>query len=328
MTSIPLTHIILSCRVRLARNFKDRPFVNSQSDQQADAILEQVRPLFPSEEGYAFLPMTELAPLERASLVENHLCSTDLIASGHGALILNGAHTLAVMLNEEDHLRIQGILPGLDLPGAYALCRQAEETIAAALPYAFDPQYGYLTACPTNLGTGMRASAMIHLAGLALTGQAEPLLSRIGKLGVAVRGFYGEGSSAPGYIYQISNQHSLGMQERELMEALTAVISQLAVQEARARALLLNKRPLELEDMVGRALGICRYARKMDLAEAMQELSTIKLGVSLGLLPLPMEEIDGLIVACQGAQLSSVPLSEDEECAARADRLRETLKNL
>ena len=161
-----------------------------------------------------------------------------------------------------------------------------------------------------------------------MTGQAEPLLSRIGKLGVAVRGFYGEGSSAPGYIYQISNQHSLGMQERELMEALTAVISQLAVQEARARALLLNKRPLELEDMVGRALGICRYARKMDLAEAMQELSAIKLGVSLGLLPLPMEEIDGLIVACQGAQLSSVPLSEDEECAARADRLRETLKNL
>ena len=157
MTSIPLTHIILSCRVRLARNFKDRPFVNSQSDEQANAVLEQVRPLFPVEEGYTFLPMAELAPLERASLVENHLCSTDLIASAHGALILNGAHTLAVMLNEEDHLRIQGILPGLDLPGAYALCRQAEETIAASLPYAFDTQYGYLTACPTNLGTGMRA---------------------------------------------------------------------------------------------------------------------------------------------------------------------------
>ena len=328
MISIQLEHIILSCRVRLARNFKDRPFVNSQTEEQATAILQDTSKLFPENDGYSFLPMARLAPLERASLVESHLCSTELIASSQGGVILNRPRTLSIMLNEEDHLRIQGILPGLDLQKAYALCREAEETIGAAFPYAFDSQYGYLTACPTNLGTGMRASAMLHLAGLALTGQVESLLARITKLGVAVRGFYGEGSTAPGHIYQISNQYSLGVQENELMDALSAVISQLAMQEIRARALLLSTHPLELEDMVGRALGICRYARKMDLSEAMQELSAIKLGVSLGLLPLPMEEIDGLIVACQGAQLSSTPLSEDEECAARATRLRETLGKL
>lgn len=328
MKGVRLDHIILSCRVRLARNLKDRPFVNTQSPEQAEAVLHDISALFPTQAGYSFLPMRELAPMERASLVENHLCSTELIAAEQGGLILNGARTLSIMLNEEDHLRIQGILPGLDLPGAYALCREAEETIAASLPYAFDGRLGYLTACPTNLGTGMRASAMLHLVGLALTGQAEPLLSRIAKLGVAVRGFYGEGSGAPGHIYQISNQYSLGMQEKELMDALAAVLGQLAVQEARARGLLLAERPLDLQDMVGRALGVCRYARKMALGEAMQELSAIKLGVSLGLLPCPMEEIDGLIVACQGAQLSGAPLTEEAECAARADRLRETLKDL
>jgi len=169
---------------------------------------------------------------------------------------------------------------------------------------------------------------MLHLAGLSLTGQAEPLLNRISKLGVAVRGYYGEGSAAPGHIYQISNQYTLGIQEKELMDALSSIITQLAAQEARARGLLLTRRELDLEDMVGRALGVCRYARKMGLNECMQELSAIKLGISLGLLPCPMERIDELIVACQGAQLSEAPLSEEEEAAARADRLREALKDL
>lgn len=328
MIAIQSNHVVLSCRVRLARNLKDRPFVNSQSAEQAEAVLRDVNALFPPESGYRLLRMDALAPLGRASLVENHLCSTELIASSYGGLILNHDRTLAIMVNEEDHLRIQGILSGLNLAEAYALCRQADETVAAALPYAFDSQLGYLTACPTNLGTGMRASAMLHLAGLAITGQAEPLLSRIAKLGVAVRGFYGEGSGAPGHIYQISNQYTLGMQERELMDALSSIITQLAAQEARARGLLLSKRPLDLADMVGRAVGVCRYARKITLTECMQELSAIKLGVSVGLLPCPMEQIDGLIAACQGAQLSDTPLSEEEECAARAARLRETLKDL
>ncbi len=328
MISIRSDHVILSCRVRLARNLKDRPFVNSQSCEQAEAVMQDVNALFPAEKGYHSLRMDALPPLSRSSLVENHLCSPELVSCGQSGLILNEANTLSIMVNEEDHLRIQGILPGLDLPGAYALCREADETIAKGLPYAFDSQLGYLTACPTNLGTGMRASAMLHLAGLALTGQAEPLLSRISKLGVAVRGFYGEGSGAPGHIYQISNQYTLGMQEKELMDALSSIITQLAAQEARARGLLLTRRPLDLEDMIGRALGVCRYARKMGIKECMQELSAIKLGVSLGLLPCPMERIDELIVACQGAQLSDTPLSEEEESAARANRLREALKDL
>lgn len=328
MMTIPAEHIVLSCRVRLARNLKERPFVNSLSEQEAETILGDVSVLFPAKEGYRLLRMDDLSPLGRSSLVENHLCSTNLVASGRGGLILNKARTLAIMVNEEDHLRIQGILPGLDLQGAYSLCREADETIARALPYAFDSQLGYLTACPTNLGTGMRASAMLHLAGLAITGQVEPLLNRIAKLGVAVRGFYGEGSGAPGHIYQISNQYTLGMQEKELMDALSSIIDQIAAQETRARDLLLSKRPLDLEDMIGRALGVCRYARKMGLDECMQELSAIKLGVSLGLLPCPMERIDELIVACQSAQLSDIPLSGEEESAARADRLREALKDL
>ena len=328
MITIPAEHIVLSCRVRLARNLKGRPFPNSQSGQEAEAVLHNVSGLFPPEQCYRLMRMDAITPLGRSSLVENHLCSTDLITSPNGGLILNSDRTLAVMINEEDHLRIQGILPGLNLPDAYALCREADEAIAGAFPYAFDSQLGYLTACPTNLGTGMRASAMLHLAGLALTGQAEPLLNRIAKLGVAVRGFYGEGSSAPGNIYQISNQHSLGIQEKELMDTLSSIISQLTAQENRARDLLVTRRPIDLEDMVGRAVGVCRYARKIGLKECMQELSAIKLGVSLGLLPCPMDRVDELIVSCQGAQLSDSPISEEEENAARASRLRDALKDL
>ena len=330
MTTIPLTHIILSCRVRLARNFKDRPFVNSQSEQQANAILEQVRPLFPTEKGYSFLPMAELAPLERASLVENHLCSTDLIASSQGALILNGAHSLAVMLNEEDHLRIQGILPGLDLPGAYALCREAEETIAAALPYAFDSQYGYLTACPTNLGTGMRASVMLHLPALTENGAMSRISTNLSKLGLVIRGTYGEGSNVIGAMYQLSNQITLGLSEKEAVENLQNITMQLISEERKTRASL--SKNINVQDKVGRSAGVLKNARLLSCDEYMKLISNVRFGIAEKLLSgITLEDIHTLTVAVQPATMAAAHgsnLSAGQRDILRADEVRKALKAL
>ncbi|MDR0840267.1 MAG: ATP--guanido phosphotransferase [Christensenellaceae bacterium] len=324
-----VSDVVLSCRVRLARNLSERHFVNNQSAQDAAATVDAISSALP--QGCRTLRMAQLPAIERLSLVERHLASAELIANESGALVLNEEETLAVMINEEDHLRIQGILPTLDLGGAYALCKAAEDAIEQSVPLSFDERLGYLTACPTNLGTGLRASAMLHLAGLALSGKLEELLRRIGKLGIAVRGFYGEGSAAPGYLYQISNQYTLGLREEEILSALTAIIKQLAGQELLARKLLLEHSDIAIRDVAARSLGLCRYAYKMSMEECMQHISRLKLGISLGLVDYAMQAADLLIIGCQSAQLciaAGRELTDEEESVARASFLRNALKEM
>jgi len=324
-----ISQVVMSCRVRLARNISGYPFTGRLSEKQAYELRLAAASAL---EGCHVRCIKDLSPTERTLLIEKHLASMELAESPAGALITGENDTLSVMVNEEDHLRIQGILPQLDLPGAYAICKRADERLSGRLPYAYDSRFGYLTACPTNLGTGMRASAMLHLAGLSLSGQLEPLLRSLAKLGVAVRGFYGESSAAPGSIYQISNQFTLGMQEEDIISALTDISAKLARQEMQARAALLQNSPTELSDRIGRSIGICGYAVKMAFEEFMQHISNIKLGVSMGLAEgITMAEADELIVSCQRASLSKTAgkeLDTQQENIARAERLRVALKEI
>lgn len=324
------TDIILSCRVRLARNVRGLPFVSQMSMEQAESFIRTVDNAINASGEYRLMHMVDLGDNERMRLVERHLCSRELAVEPKGALLLNKDETMSIMINEEDHIRIQCILPGLDLFEADARSRVVDNQIAKALDVAFDEQLGYLTACPTNIGTGMRASAMIHIPALAMSGQAEQVLSAAAKLGVAVRGFYGEGSDAPGHIYQISNQNSLGMSEEDIVTGLTETIGRIAEQEKRFRLGALSQNDIGIRDLVFRSYGVCRYAQIMKFGEFMRRCSDLKMGVSLGLITgITQERLNELIASGQSASLCAASgklLNEAQENIARAQLLRKALK--
>ena len=322
--------VIMSCRIRLARNLHCSPSRRNFSQQPAEDELQAVRKALDDGNGYNLLRMSELTQMQRSHLVERHLCSVELTKSPYGALLIDETERISIMLNEEDHIRVQAILKGLDVSQAYELASRVDVQIESGIEYAFDSQFGYLTACPTNVGTGMRASAMVHLAGLAITGQAEGLLMNVTKLGCAVRGFYGEGSGAPGNIYQISNQHTLGLTEEDIIKSLNDIIGQIAEREMDIRQALSMKNAIELSDIANRSVGVCRYARKLSYDEAMQHISNLKLGASLDLSPVPSDTADEMLISCQPASLcinAGRRLGAEEEMVARAAMTRDILKD-
>jgi protein arginine kinase len=243
--------------------------------------------------------------------------------------MLNSDENISIMINEEDHIRIQCILPGLDLEKADRLSSEADQLLSEKLDYAYDDQFGYLTACPTNVGTGMRASAMVHLPALSLAKQSDPMLAALSKFGIAVRGFYGEGTAAPGHIYQLSNQMTLGVSEKEIVSNLTETIGRLSDQEEQIMERINEKGHVELADLVSRSYGICRYAQRMGTSEFMEHMSNLKLGVSSGIIEgLTHQELNTLITAGQSASLRAREgklLSETLENIARARLVRETI---
>lgn len=320
---------VLSCRVRLARNFRDLPFVHRMSDEQAHTLVDRVNDALNKNGEYRLLRMMDVGDNDRVRLVEQHLCSRELAMEPKGALLINKTKTMSIMINEEDHLRIQCILDGLNLYEADAQSAVVDREIAKRLTYAFDDKLGYLTACPTNLGTGMRASAMLHIPALVQSDQAERVLSAAAKFGLAVRGFYGEGSGAPGHIYQISNHHTLGVAEEDIISGLTETISVIAEQELRFRRAAFANNPDAMTDLVMRSFGICRYAHSLSFTEFMEHCSNIKLGISLDIIKdVPQATIDTLIAEGQSASLCTLSgklLDEAEENKARAQRTRAAL---
>jgi protein arginine kinase len=232
---------------------------------QADQLINRVYGAFGDSGEYRLLRMVDLGDNDRMLLVEKHLCSLDLAKSAKGALMLNADENISIMINEEDHIRIQCILPGLDLEKADRLSSEADQLLSEKLDYAYDDQFGYLTACPTNVGTGMRASAMVHLPALSLAKQSDPMLAALSKFGIAVRGFYGEGTAAPGHIYQLSNQMTLGVSEKEIVSNLTETIGRLSDQEEQIMERINEKGHVELADLVSRSYGICRYRIRIDV---------------------------------------------------------------
>jgi protein arginine kinase len=277
--------------------------------------------------------MDNFTQLDKQILVERHLISREHAAKSTGSgLVLNRDETFCVMINEEDHLRMQALRPGLQLRAAWNAIDGFDSALEKKLDFAFDNDLGYLTACPTNLGTGIRVSAMLHLPGCVLDEQINPIIQSVNKLGLAVRGLYGEGTEALGNVFQVSNQMTLGESETVIVERLEKVLAQIIEHESNARERLLEKKPKMVFNHIGRAYGILANAHSISSKETMNLLSLMKLGVDLGLFPgTDRTLVDELFLTTQPAHLQkqvSDKLSAEERDLIRADMLRDRLKGV
>src|SRR5216110_18227 len=332
----PYNKIVLSSRVRLARNLKGMAFPGWAKKAERVKALDQIRPAIealPQMSDAFSESMDNLTGLEKNILVERHLISREHAAKNAGSgLVLNREESLCVMINEEDHLRMQALRPGLQLKQAWGAIDQIDSKLEKKVGYAFAPDLGYLTACPTNIGTGIRVSAMLHLPGLVLAEQINQIIQAVNKLGLAVRGLYGEGTEALGNVFQVSNQMTLGEAETDIVERLNKVLTQLIEHEENARGSLLEKKPKMVFNQIGRAYGILANAHSISSKETMNLLSLTRLGVDLGLFP-DMERwlVDELFIVTQPAHLQkrfSEKLSAEERDLLRADMLRERLRGV
>jgi len=281
--------VVISSRIRLARNLKGFPFPGHAGKDQLEQVVKRVSEAVGRTGTFAFLPpfrLADLTPNQRLVLVEKHLCSPQFIENpAYQLLIINEAQTVSIMVNEEDHLRIQAIRGGFALDDALKLANDVDDFLEEYLDYWYDERRGYLTSCPTNVGTGLRASVMLHLPGLAMVDQIKQMLTALTHVGINIRGLYGEGTESLGNMYQISNQVTLGHSEEELTNNLKGVCKQIIEQERNVRANLLKESRLQLEDRIGRSYGVLTQARLMTTQEALKLLSDVKLGADLGIIP-------------------------------------------
>ena len=332
----PHDRIVMSSRVRLARNLKGAAFPGWAKKAERAKILELVRPAvqdLPQMAGSFAESMDNLTALDKQILVERHLISREHAAKNAGSgLVLNQEESLCVMINEEDHLRMQALRPGLQLKQAWQAIDDIDTALEKKLTYAFSPELGYLTACPTNLGTGIRVSAMLHLPALVLAEQINQIIQAVNKLGLAVRGLYGEGTEALGNVFQVSNQMTLGESEQEIVEKLNKVLAQMIEHEENARGTLLEKKPKMVFNHIGRAYGILANAHSISSKETMNLLSLMRLGVDLGMFGgVERAVVDELFVITQPAHLQksfSEKLTAEERDLLRADMLRQRLKHV
>lgn len=330
--------IVLSTRVRLARNVEGYAFTPRARDGERLRVLAQVREATERLRGFqsaAWLRVDELASGDRRLLHERHLVSKELAGlDGPGGVRTGAAlgvgEGAGVMVNEEDHLRLHALRAGFELQAAYDAAARLDEELGARVPYAYHPEFGFLTACPTNTGTGMRASVLIHLPGLVLTKEIQKVLGGLQEMGLTYRGLYGEGSEVVGNFFQISNQTTLGRSEDELLELLGRQVRRVIVREEEARRVLLRDAGTVLEDKLWRAYGTLRYARSLTFDEAMNYLSGVRLAVGLKLIgDLSVYTLNKLLIFCQPAHLAHAEgaraLTESEGNVARARYVRLTL---
>lgn len=286
--------VVVSSRIRIARNIAEFPFEKKCDAKTKEKLTKKMEEITPSiGYGLKFLRLKDMDEITQMSLVEKRLISPDLVREENqqGAILLNEDENICVMLQEEDHLRIQVFAAGMELPSLLHLAMEIEEKIGNLLNYAYHEKYGFLTACPSNVGTGMRASVMLHLPGLTQTGNIGKILEIVNNFGMNVRGIYGEGSKSAGDMYQISNKQSIGITEEDIIKNLQIIVDKVMEQERLARKYL-GKDRVELEDKVYRIYGMFSNARKMSSEEARTMLSEIKLGTDLGVI----KELDDLKV--------------------------------
>jgi protein arginine kinase len=332
----PHDRIVMSSRVRLARNLRGSSFPGWAKKPERVKVLEAVLPAVSSlpEMADCFSEaMDNLAALDKQILVERHLISREHAAKNVGSgIVLNREESFCVMINEEDHLRMQALRPGFQIREAWTAIDRLDTQLEKRLDFAFDNDLGYLTACPTNLGTGIRVSAMLHLPGLVLAEQINPIIQSVNKLGLAVRGLYGEGTEALGNVFQVSNQMTLGECEIVIVERLEKVLSQIIEHEENARQTLLEKKSKVVFNHIGRAYGILANAHSISSKETMNLLSLMRLGVDMGLFPNTQRSlVDELFLTTQPAHLQrqlSDKLSAEERDLVRADMVRDRLKNV
>ncbi|MGE5370532.1 MAG: protein arginine kinase [Solirubrobacterales bacterium] len=328
----PESDIAVSSRVRLARNLSVFPFPNLLRDEQtAREVVRRIQDALTGAAGLEMITFDQLGRLDRQILLEKHLISPEFAERElplYG-VILDEAGSISVMINEEDHLRIQCLLPGLQIESAHRCADQVDNLLEANLEFAFDERRGYLTACPTNVGTGMRASVMLHLPAITMTNQQGAIFSNIVHLGLAVRGLYGEGTQAVGNLYQISNQVTLGQSEYDIIGNLWTVAYHLIEQERNIRERLQHEMRYQLEDRVWRAYGLVTNARMITSNEALAMLSDVRLGVDLGILPpVSLKSLNELIIGIRPAHLMRAAIREmssQERDLARAEIIKQKL---
>lgn len=328
----PMGDVVISTRIRLARNISDFPFPCKLNPAQKKQINEKIKDSAAGNEAtrsFEYTDMQKLTPAHAMSLSEKHLVSPEFAQNRDGrALLLSPDETVSIMLNEEDHLRIQVLLPGMQLEEALNRADTIDDVFESSLHYAFDENLGYLTQCPTNLGTGLRASLMLHLPAITQTGAMPSLVATMAKLGLTIRGTYGEGTQARGAFYQVSNQVTLGISEKQAVANLGGIAQKIIAQELAAREALKNTGVM-FEDRIYRSLGILRSARMLSTDEFMSLISNVRLGVSLKLLDgISLPVINEIMYAAQPAMLTATagrslpPQGRDE---LRAKIVREKL---
>ncbi len=330
----PHHDIVVSSRIRLARNLSGYPFLQRLSAEQQEEIIETVEDAIHRSDRIKdahYFRYNSLTDLDRQFLLERHLISREHAGEkGEKAVAISPNEVVSLMILEEDHMRLQAFQSGFNLIETWRILTQVDDDLEKILSYSFSPSLGYLTACPTNVGTGLRASCMLHLPGLILTKQVHKVLQALAKLNLAVRGLYGEGTQATGNFFQFSNQVTLGQPEEEIIDNLVGVIQQVVDHEREARQYLKEKRKSKFEDQIWRALGTLKSARVISSQEATQLLSLLQLGVHLGLIPpqLTIQDLNALFLLVQPAHLQKLAgksLNSAERDIRRADLMRERL---
>lgn len=316
--------VVVSSRIRLARNLKKYPFPAHLEVNEAMKLWKEVADVL-EKKSFDFYPLKTFSVLEKQILVEKHLISQDLVNASYPALLLSPEQDIAIMLNEEDHLRIQGFEKGLALTRIWEKLNNLDDELAKQLDFAYHETYGYLTSCPSNVGTGLRASAMLHLPLHDLSGESRKL-EKLGQYGVAIRGAYGEGSKAIGHFYQVSNQHTLGKDEKSFIETVQEVVKLLVERERQLRKELADRHHIELVDKLYRAYGLLTNARLISEREAIENLSLLRLGYSLGIFKnLDYQKIDEAILVSKNAYVNYHGSQFDHKNKYRADKLREII---
>ena len=329
--------IVLSTRVRLARNLQGHAFGPRARVNDREAVLDQIRTAKSQVDllrGCTVVNLPSLDTRSRRILLERRLISRELMGDGSGpargtAVLLSGRQPLSVMVNEEDHLRLQSLVAGLRLQEAWSLVDRLDEDLGQRIPYAFHHEFGFLTSCPTNVGTGVRASVLMHLPGLVLTKEIGKVLQGLTQVGLTFRGLYGEGSEVVGNFFQVSNQTTLGKSEEDLVDHLDRIVRQVIQYETQARKVLLRDARAVTEDKIWRAYGLLRFARTLSFEELMNLFSGVRLGASLKLLPgLRVYTLNKLMIFTQPAHLEQAAgrdLLPPESDAHRAACVRRVL---
>jgi protein arginine kinase len=331
----PNSDIVLSTRVRLARNISGFHFQSRIDSLECQEIIKKVETTL-STRGYlkegVFVELGQINDIERKLLLERHLISKDLLGDyQNSALVITDGGRLSLMIGEEDHLRIQSLMSGFILDECWKRVDHLDQDLGEALDFAYHPRFGYLTACPTNTGTGIRASVLIHLPGLVLTKEIGKVLRGISQIGLTFRGIYGEGSDVMGNYFQISNQTSLGKTEEELVDHLGKITRQVVEYEQNAREILIRDAHVQIEDKIWRAYGILKYARAITPEEGMNLMSAVRLGVHLGVIKgLNISTLNNILMFSQYGHLeweAKRPLNKAERDVRRAEKIRKLLEN-
>ena len=321
--------VVVSSRVRIARNIAGKKFVSTASDEELKDVLMTIKNSNIDSDLH-FINLSVLDELMQNSLVEKRVISRDLLEMKETGILLNDTEDISIMINEEDHLRIQVMKPGFNLDEALSDAIKVDEKISSKINYAYNDKYGFLTACPTNLGTGLRASVMLHLPALRLTGKIEKVLEVVNKVNLNVRGVYGEGTEAIGDLYQVSNKISLGVTEEEIVENAKLIVQKLIEQERKAREYLKNQGET-FEDKISRTYGNLVYARKMTYSECAKLISIVRMGISMGVITeIDNKKLNKISILTKPATLQKYlkkELSAEERDIERAKVIKQIIES-